>query len=179
MVFIGIDPGATGAMAIIEHNTTVRVFDYEDHWGLDRLRQISDERLLLGIPVKVMLERVHAMPTQGVSSMFKFGTNFGTWIGRLEALQLPFDYVTPQKWQGWAWSQWPKLYKTVTKKVQKELEVGFKTISEKKIDTKAMSIRRARDVFPEMVNHLTRKKDDGRADALNIADYCRMTERGV
>ena len=89
------------------------------------------------------------MPQQGVVSMFKFGTNYGIWQGRLEALGIPFLFVTPQKWQR---------------------EVFDSAV---KGDRKAMSLSLARRIFPDMLEHLKRKKDDGRADALLIAEWAR------
>lgn len=45
------------------------------------------------------LERVGAMPGQGVTSMFKFGENFGFIQGLLTAYGIPYELVTPQKWK--------------------------------------------------------------------------------
>ena len=51
------------------------------------------------IKIFAMLENVHSMPKQGVASSFKFGRNFGNLEGLLTGSKIPFDYVTPQKWQ--------------------------------------------------------------------------------
>jgi crossover junction endodeoxyribonuclease RuvC len=93
------------------------------------------------------------MPKQGVSSSFKFGMSFGKALGILETLQVPYDLVTPHKWQ-------------------KEV---FDSAS--KQDTKAMALDRARRLFPELTGSLRRKKDHNRADALLIAEYCRRTHK--
>lgn len=45
------------------------------------------------------LERVGARPGQGVTSMFKFGENFGFIQGLLTACSIPYGLVTPQKWK--------------------------------------------------------------------------------
>jgi crossover junction endodeoxyribonuclease RuvC len=47
----------------------------------------------------VCVERVSAMPGQGVSSMFNFGHNVGTVMGVLGALRLPYRLVAPQTWK--------------------------------------------------------------------------------
>ena len=44
------------------------------------------------------LERVHAFPTDGRSSAFKFGMNYGEWIGILASMRIETVLVTPQKW---------------------------------------------------------------------------------
>ena len=48
---------------------------------------------------KAYLEKVGAMPRQGVSSTFKFGTSYGFCLGLLTSLLVPFEEVTPAKWQ--------------------------------------------------------------------------------
>jgi len=145
-IYIGIDPGVTGAMATISSNG-VSVFDFDDGETLERLRIVGS------LPEKTVavIEKVHSMPKQGVASSFKFGQNFGQWIGRLETLRIRFDFVTPQKWQ---------------KEIFDSMAKG---------DRKSMSLDRARRLFPEMAEYLKRKKDHSRADAILIAEYCRRT----
>ena len=48
--------------------------------------------------VECLVEDVHAMPGQGVTSMFSFGRNLGTILGVLAALKIPYRMETPQKW---------------------------------------------------------------------------------
>jgi len=50
-------------------------------------------------PNLAVLERVGAMPGQGVSSMFKFGQAFGTVQGILAALKVPTHLVAPVTWK--------------------------------------------------------------------------------
>ena len=45
------------------------------------------------------LERVGAMPGQGVTSMFSFGENFGFIRGLLEAYEIPYQLIRPQTWK--------------------------------------------------------------------------------
>ena len=56
-------------------------------------RYLEDQK-----PDHVWIEKVGAMPGQGVSSMFQFGRSVGTIEGIIAALRLPISYVTPQKW---------------------------------------------------------------------------------
>ena len=46
--------------------------------------------------ISAVLERVHAMPGQGVTSMFSFGANYGYWRGVLQGLRIPFTEVHPR-----------------------------------------------------------------------------------
>lgn len=52
-----------------------------------------------GRSVRVFIERAQAMPKQGVSSCFSYGRAFGTMLGIVGALGLPFEVVGPQTWQ--------------------------------------------------------------------------------
>lgn len=50
-------------------------------------------------PDFAVIEAVHSMPKQGVSSSFKFGRGYGFLRGCLIGSGVPFEEVTPQKWQ--------------------------------------------------------------------------------
>ncbi len=152
--YIGIDPGKTGAVAIIFNNQEKPIFaDYGrgDELNILALALHSDYGNCFAC-----LEKVSSMPKQGVSSTFKFGENFGWWQGVLTALKIPFVFVSPTRWQKVIFDSMPR-----------------------QADRKAMSLDMARRLFPELRDHLKRKRDHGRADALLIAEYCRrMMQRG-
>jgi crossover junction endodeoxyribonuclease RuvC len=142
---IGIDPGATGAIAYIYEDGGVDIEDCPTING--QPDQYSLAALLRDRDIKqAFIEQVSAMPGQGVTSMFHFGENFGTWIGAIGAFKIPLIRVTPQKWK-------------------KE----FGLIGQEK----DIARRRAIELFPSMAPNLSRKKDGGRADALLIAEYGR------
>jgi hypothetical protein len=71
-----IDPGKTGAIALVSELATASVWDWEDMAGLGYLRSLDVS--------KVLIEKQQAFPKQGVSSVFKLGVNYGQWLGRLE-----------------------------------------------------------------------------------------------
>jgi hypothetical protein len=93
--FMGIDPGQSGGIAIIFENGKAEVTKMPE---TERdVFDIIHEYTYLDL--FCMLEKVHAMPGQGVTSMFKFGQGYGFIRGCLISLDIPFDDVTPQKWQ--------------------------------------------------------------------------------
>lgn len=92
MIYIGIDPGKDGAMAVLNDGEAA-VIPFDEQAYTNALCEIS------GQSVKCCLERVGAMPGQGVTSMFKFGENFGFIRGLLQANGIPYELVTPQKWK--------------------------------------------------------------------------------
>lgn len=163
-IYVGIDPGMSGAMAVITNEDIfgkeVFIFDYGGG-DLEALKEVCTANE--GIKIVALLENVHTMPKQGVVSQGKMMKNLGEWVGRLDALSISYSFVTPKTWQDKMFKDQPKIWKTVKGK--------------KKLDTKAMSLKVARQLFPEMVSKLLRKKDADRADALLIAEYCRREGR--
>jgi len=97
--YIGVDPGASGAIAVLDSNGAVlRVIrsDWTEHDVADELR----DEVPHGTSCVAVIEKVAAMPKQGVSSTFKFGQSYGFLRGLLVALEIPFMEVSPSKWQG-------------------------------------------------------------------------------
>lgn len=93
---MGVDPGKSGAMALIdgegEHVSTFKLKETpRDVW--DWLKEFRDSVSYC------VLEKVNAMPKQGVSSSFKFGENFGFCQGLLIASEIRFELSRPQRWQ--------------------------------------------------------------------------------
>ena len=95
MVYIGIDPGAKGSMCLISNGKVVfKDFDLKDYSStLKTFCNTNDTELMVAI------EKVHAMPGQGVSSSFSFGQRLGELEGMLTALQIPYELVAPRDWQ--------------------------------------------------------------------------------
>ena len=147
---IGIDPGISGAIAVFDWYTKslVEVVDMptlEVDSGKTKKRHISAvslaNYLTLFSNAHVVIEKVGAMPNQGVSSMFNFGRSAGIIEGVVAALRMPHTYVTPQTW---------------TKGVGRAAG-------------KDASRMRAMELFPTRAELFKRAKDDGRADAALIA----------
>ena len=94
MLFIGIDPGKSGGIAYI-HATG----------GSGAEKMPATERdtwaTLVGNDNNTfaLIEKVGPMPKQGVTSMFSFGRNYGMLRAFLIAAGIPFETVSPQKWQ--------------------------------------------------------------------------------
>lgn len=93
MTYIGIDPGKKGALAIIHPDGVTSVFPFSEETYKKKLSLLRYEECFC------ILERVSAMPGQGVTSMFNFGKNFGYIQGLLEANNVPYELITPQKWK--------------------------------------------------------------------------------
>ena len=101
---ISIDPGATGAMCLMEvDNNVVKNINFIDfktdglEGYINRLKMI-DSNNNTNI-IQIGIESVHSMPKQGVSSTFTFGQRLGELVGMLKTLKLGYEAVTPVKWQ--------------------------------------------------------------------------------
>lgn len=92
MIYIGIDPGKSGALAILAEAGKAEVIPFDREAYKHALAGLSE-------PAKACLEQVGAMPGQGVTSMFHFGENFGYIQGLLEAFGIPYELVRPQRWK--------------------------------------------------------------------------------
>jgi len=143
--YVGIDPGQTGAAALISDDG-IDCFDWPGDVSAfaNELRQWCEDHEI----IMCILEKVGAMPKQGVSSMFKFGRNAGQIEGVLAALKVPYDMQRPQQWQ-----------KGLIHKADGS-------------NNKARALAAARRLYPH-VDFLKRKKDHGRAEALLMAHVAR------
>lgn len=95
MTYIGIDPGASGSIAVIHTGCVHWTKNTESpHDMSDFLKSWKD----IG-DCYAFIELVSAMPKQGVSSTFKFGASYGLLRGLLVANRIPFEEVTPVRWQ--------------------------------------------------------------------------------
>jgi crossover junction endodeoxyribonuclease RuvC len=101
MLIIGIDPGKQGAAVLMQQGTkdVVSVIRFSDSTLHDIAADLAEWKEFDSGPVLAVLEQVHAMPKQGVSSTFKFGQGFGRLEGMLTALKIPYRLVTPNVWQ--------------------------------------------------------------------------------
>ena len=158
MIIIGIDPGISGAISILENKKILEVYDTPTMIdGKKNKRQINSaqvtniikERLKDDKEVIVVVEHVNAMPGQGVTSMFNFGQSFGVIKGICAALSLPIYFVRPTKWKK-----------------------HFNLIKTNKDASRTKVI----EVYPEISSKLHRKKDSNRADAILMALYFNETQ---
>jgi len=100
---IGIDPGLDGGLAAITSDglklTPMPVFDAGKRRYIDEPRVVNwliDHAIR---NARVFIESVHAMPHQGVVSMFTFGTGWGQVRGICAGLGISYQLVRPQEWQ--------------------------------------------------------------------------------
>jgi crossover junction endodeoxyribonuclease RuvC len=151
MMILGIDPGLSGALAFFDTESEVLVIIDMPTVEMTRngknKREVSAALIADAVAGKgikqAYIERVSAMPGQGVSSMFSFGRSVGVVEGVLAAYEIPTTFITPQAWMK---------------------AMGIRA-------GKDGSRERAMQLFPRYADLFARKKDDGRSDAALIAKY--------
>ena len=144
--YLGIDPGKSGAMAILEERgdviSSIRHDNTTEH---DRCGWVKKWADMIEMCV---LEKVHAFPGQGVSTTFTFGESYGKSQGMILLAGIPFELKTPRTWQ-------------------KSLSIKKKKKSESQTDFKRRLKGMAQQLFPD------EKIVNANADAYLIAEYCR------
>ena len=157
MKVIGIDPGLSGAIAILLDNRVLGIFDMpvmsegkknKRQLNSAQLVNIIKENILEDEEIAVVVEQVNAMPGQGVTSMFNFGQTFGAIKGVCAALNLPIFFVRPSKWKK-----------------------HFELINSSKDSSRTKVI----EMYPSLSSQLSKKKDVNKSDAILIARFFNET----
>ena len=155
-LYVGIDPGLKGGLAILPGRTYVPkaaipmpVLGGEVDGGFvsDWLKGYAG--LVPAGDLMVCIEKVHSMPKQGVASTFKFGKGYGILCGVCSALHIPYVLVTPQAWK--------------------------KSVLAGTVQGKDEAIAWVRAAHPEieLIQPRCHKPHDGCADAVCIAEFAR------
>jgi len=155
--FLGIDPGISGAVALLGSDGSVRFWntpsiktggkrDYDGmHMQEILLEAISYVEEPLGLHLHAYIERAQAMPKQGTTSMFNYGKGYGLWLGLLIGIGIPHTLVSPRRWKMAMMADMAK--------------------------DKGASLLRAKQLFPQCASQLQLVKDHDKAEALLIAAY--------
>ena len=159
MRIFGIDPGLSGAIAILDNKEVIDIIELPVMAeGKKNKRQLNSAHLsqymtknIIDInDTVVVVEQVNAMPGQGVTSMFNFGQTFGAIKGVSAALKLPIYFVRPSKWKKY-----------------------FDLIRSSKDASRTKAI----EMYPSLAEQLSKKKDVNKSDAILIARF--FSETGI
>jgi len=162
---IGIDPGLTGAIAVVQcydgPGSFAQVIDMP--LRQERGRRVLDPVRIVAIlrgfagecrRVPVMVESQWAHPAEGVTSSFRMGESFGLLKGLCVGSTVPeFDVLTVSA------VRWKR---------------HFGLLKTGKDGARQYALER----FPALQGQLSRKKDHGRGDSLLVALYVAETAVG-
>lgn len=156
-IYIGIDPGLTGAIAVIdsageclllsdcptEKKSAKKIVSPEG------IAQVVAEIKKLKRKLLALVEEPIAMPrngrAMGATSMLSYGRGVGIWEGALSMANIKFETVHPAVWK--------------------------REFFKQQGSDKSLAIKTARKLFPAIKKKLNRSKHHGRAEALLIAQY--------
>lgn len=153
MLIVGIDPGFSGAIAMLDTETQALVihdcplFEIKNkkHINVGHLNTIFRDFAARGVTLAV-LEWVAPMPRQGIASTGRFMEGFGIYRGLCQAHIPRIELVKPVKWK-------------------RALQLGHDKELARKVATAQ---------FPAHSALFARVKDDGRAEAALLCIYGAM-----
>lgn len=148
MYIIGIDPGQSGGIAILSDHGELMLLEELPYIRDTKFSWVDGGRMqsmlidaLAGKPARAVVEKVWAMPKQGVSSSFAFGMGYGSILAILQARHIGIELVPSSQWKA---------------------AMGLTS-------AKKVSLDKARLLYPAA--ELPRIKDEGKAEALLLAHY--------
>lgn len=156
MIYLGIDPGLDGGVALLDGETNELTLFKTPVIGGKEYDIQEMKNILLRIQGKkasATIENQISMPGQGLTSTLQTGKGFGIWLGLLAGLNVPYQVVSARQWQN-------------------RLFTGVKST----LDTKDKSITVAKRLFPHADFRKSERAtvaNDGLTDAANIAEYGR------
>lgn len=154
MIYVGVDPGLTGAIAFLQADRHGQVADMEVYdiptFKISRNDRNNTHQLNLHVtqtlfrrPVAYgVIEQVNSMPKQGIASAFTFGRVYGQLEAMVAGAGIPYELIQPQQWK-----------------------TRFKLNGKDKDASREKATR----LFPMAAERFARSKDDGRAEAALLA----------
>jgi len=147
MRVLGIDPGLTGAWAVVNGDDLEAIQDMPV-WKPGK-REMIDPRVLsdqlrMAEFGKIIIEKAQPMPKQGVSSTFRYGRCMGIIEAVAYHFEVPVHFISPVQWKRKA-----RLIK----------------------QDKDMSRALARTLWPKFDERFRKVKDHGKAEAALIAYF--------
>jgi len=160
--FLGIDPGVSGAFAVLNDIGEIVLLD---SWmARHRLYEFGGSITLSA------LEKVHIHPGTGASSATVFMKNAGHWEGVLETKCWPYDLVTPQAWQ----KKVLDFQLTKIPPVKDETPAQARArVAQNRQKLKAAIVAFVLRRYPNLTSTLKIKKNWDMADAICLALYAR------
>ena len=175
---IAIDPGANGALAMLDSSGKVELIKIMPKIasGFDGigLNDIIESILVREEIECVFIEQIHALFGSSAGSTFTFGQIYGMIEGLVIAHHLKYVLVQPKEWQKEMF-QGVKEIRKPSKKNKKDKEVKGR------VDTKEMSAIAAKRLFPNekfLPTERCTKIHDGMTDSLLICEYGRRRLNG-
>ena len=175
MIYLGIDPGVTGAVGVVTSDGDAKAWNLptkvrERATENGKVRRCLDPVVLCELlndydPLGcvVVVERTQA-GMKGAIANYSLGHSSGVIMGVLAALGFKFQEVRPQEWK--------RTFGLLATKAERGLPKQVRTKQ-----AKGSSRKVAQALFPGV--SLDRVKDDGLAEALLLAEWGRRVMEGT
>ena len=152
MMYVGVDPGKEGGLCFFDTEPQLlvsfaKITNHEICQLLRDMRQAGD--------VKALIERVGVGPSMPASGAFKFGKTAGILEGIMAGCEVPYDLVSPVKWQS-------------------HYNLVQKGMSRGSYEKKKLNRAKAQALYPALAKRITNHT----ADALLIARFAWYMEEG-
>lgn len=175
-IWLGIDPGLSGGVAFVSECGRSGVLgtpvysilkNNKNKKEYDISKMILAIRAISSKQVVACQELTHAMPGNGNVSMYSFGRGHGLWEGIIRCHDIPVVFYSPQQWK----KTYPSLqnFSKPNNSLEKQRN---KTLAKKE------AINLAKSMFLDSSIFIKNASDDGKAEALLIANHCRMMVQG-
>ncbi len=105
MYYIGIDPGLSGGIVIIDENQELVdkhimpvIKIKKSEYNIRRIKEILDTYSIDPSKTFIVIEKAHVRPISGKRACFMNGFGFGMLQGLIEGMSFSYEIVTPQRW---------------------------------------------------------------------------------
>lgn len=188
---IGIDPGKSGAMAILGGSKKKKLIGLQsmplqpipnaENFALDEnamctfLLNARYQAKENGQDIYAIIEQQHAFPKQGKSANFGSGFGYGLWLGMLRVLHIPVHPITSMSWRAKIFTEEERSAHSKDAFTKgKKRQLTNKEATEIRRIRKRLSIAKARALYPACCDRVVGDADDGKAEAILIAHTGRI-----
>lgn len=175
--YVGIDPGKTGGIVVIntngdfisKHPVPLIGKDIDTTEFASIIENIIIDAKKSGNTVHICIEKVHALFGSSASNTWSFAYCVGLIDGIVKSNKVPFTKITPKDWQSIIWQQDEIEREPSTTDKKGKVKLG-------KIRTKIVSMKSFKRLFPNVdlrPTERSKKESDGLVDAILIAESIR------
>lgn len=156
--YMGIDVGKSGAAVVVAEDGTIKICRFMN--ATEKERWDFFNSISFDYECEAIMELVHSMPGEGVSSSWSFGRESGLVEAFLTASCIPYQKKTPQTWMK---------YFGIKREIVRENGKEVKEKSESKTEYKRRLRNKAEQLYPNI------KMTNDISDAVLIAHFCKNT----
>lgn len=175
--YIGIDPGKTGGIVVVnssgefvsKHPIPLIGKDIDTDELANIFEYIVEESKKVDAISHACIEKVHAVFGSSASNTWSFAYCVGLLDGIIRTKKIPFTKIQPKDWQSLVWQ---------TDEIEREPSTIDKKgrVKQGKVKTKLVSLKAFRRIFPQVdlrPTERSKNQSDGLVDAILIAEAVR------